>query len=411
MKGLIFTYLMTYGGAAASLFSPFVGLLIYVCFAIIRPEALWYWSVPAGNYSRVVAIGLLLGWALKGCGRWDFGRGQGIVAALLGYWAWSAIGAARAPDSAVGWGFVEPLSKTVLPFLVGVTTIDSVRKLKQLSWVILLSQGYIALDFNRSYYDGFNRVEYGFGGMDNNCVAISMVTCVGLAFFLGLGARRWWQKVLAFGAAALMVHVVLFSFSRGGMLALIVTGVVAFLLIPKQPRHYITFTLAVLLGLRLAGPEVTQRFLTTFADEGQRDESSRSRLDLWGQCVDSMIKRPVFGVGPDHWPLVVAEYGWPAGKEAHTLWLQIGAELGIPGLACLASFYGLCVVRLWPLTGERAAVTDPWFHDAARMVTASLIGFVVSAQFVSLEGLEVPYYVTLVGVGVLKLNSGCRRAT
>ena len=39
--GLAFTYLMTYGGSAVALVNPFVGLLIYVCFAIIRPESLW----------------------------------------------------------------------------------------------------------------------------------------------------------------------------------------------------------------------------------------------------------------------------------------------------------------------------------------------------------------------------------
>ncbi len=37
------------------------------------------------------------------------------------------------------------------------------------------------------------------------------------------------------------------------------------------------------------------------------------------------------------------------------------------------------------------------------MVCASLVGFSVSAQFVSLEGLELPYYITIVGLGSLKL--------
>jgi hypothetical protein len=48
---------------------------------------------------------------------------------------------------------------------------------------------------------------------------------------------------------------------------------------------------------------------------------------------------------------------------------------------------------------------DLWLLAGARMVIASIIGFVVSAQFVSLKGLEVPYYVVLTGCGVLKLAS------
>ena len=37
--GLLFTYLLTYGGSALSLVRPFYGLLAYICFAIIRPES------------------------------------------------------------------------------------------------------------------------------------------------------------------------------------------------------------------------------------------------------------------------------------------------------------------------------------------------------------------------------------
>src|SRR5207249_1975903 len=71
MKGLIFTYILTYGGAIIAPFRPFAGLLIYICFATIKPEALWYWSVPKGNYSRIIAIALLLGWAAHGFGRFQ----------------------------------------------------------------------------------------------------------------------------------------------------------------------------------------------------------------------------------------------------------------------------------------------------------------------------------------------------
>ncbi len=80
-KGLLFTYGLTYGGALVSLFNPFSGLLIYICFAIVRPESMWFWSVPAGNYSRIIAIALLAGWAMHGFGSWRFGRARAIVTA------------------------------------------------------------------------------------------------------------------------------------------------------------------------------------------------------------------------------------------------------------------------------------------------------------------------------------------
>jgi len=78
----------------------------------------------------------------------------------------------------------------------------------------------VALDLNLSYRDGFNRLHFiGFGGMDNNCVAVAMVTGAGLAFFSGIRETSGWRRWLAFAVAALMAHCVMFSLSRGGMLA------------------------------------------------------------------------------------------------------------------------------------------------------------------------------------------------
>jgi probable O-glycosylation ligase (exosortase A-associated) len=406
MKGLLFTYALTYGGAVASLVRPFYGLLVYVCFAIVKPEAMWYWSVPEGNYSRVVALALLIGWALNGFGTWQLGRAWGVTLALVAFWAWGALSATTAPESQRALDFVESMAKIVLPFLVGVTVIDTVGKLKALAWTIVLSQGYVALEMNVAYLGGFNRVYHlGFAGMDSNSVAIAMVTGAGLAFFLGLHAEAWWQKAAAFASVALMGHTVLIAFSRGGMIALIVTGLTAAVLIGVRSRHWAALTAAAAVGVMLAGPEVRDRFLTVFADARERDASAQSRLDLWGDCLDAMSKRPVLGLGPAHWPLVVAEYGWPSGKEAHSLWLQTGAEIGVPGLLLLLGFYLLTIARLWALARQKTPAAEAWLPGAAAMVVAGLIGFMTSAQFVSLVALELPYYVALVGAGVLTLQS------
>lgn len=403
MKGLLFTYVLTYGGAVASLFNPFVGLLIYICFAIIKPEALWYWSVPAGNYSRIIAIALLGGWALNGFGNWKFGRGTAVVWALLGFMTWNIVSAILAPNQEVAWADVEERFKIVLPFLVGITVISSVGQLKQLAWVIMLSQAYLAYEANTSYLLGFNRIkEAGFGAGDNNCAAIAMVCGAGFAFFLGLSAQRWWARWLAFLASGLMAHSVMLAESRGGMLAMIITGATSFLLVRKRPVYYAYLLLGVAVAWRLAGPSVLQRFGTAFAAEGERDASAQSRLELWQNCLQIVQQNPITGVGPHHFPLIAQEFGWTAGKEAHSLWLQTGAELGIPALGFLLGFYVLTIVRLWRLAQQLDSLA-PDVADACRMVVAALIGFMIAAQFVSLVGLEIPYYITLVGVGYLKL--------
>jgi O-antigen ligase len=211
---------------------------------------------------------------------------------------------------------------------------------------------------------------------------------------------------VAFAAAALMAHCVMFSFSRGGMLALCITGAAATYFVAIQPRHWWALAVAIVLAVRLAGPEVIERFATTFVEGEERDESAQSRVDMWGNCWDIMLKNPVFGAGPRNFPLLAPEYGWPRGKEAHTLWLQLGAETGFPGLGLLLAFYGSCMLGLWRLWRERSPDdAEPWFSAAASMVTTALVGFMIAAQFVSLVGLELPYYIVLFGAATLKVAS------
>jgi O-antigen ligase len=407
MKGLIFTFALCYGGAVASLFNPFYGLLVYVCFAIIKPESLWSWSLPVGHYSRIIAIALLLGWARTGFGNWRLGKATGIAVSFAGLWLWSVVSALASPEWDRAWYFVEIVFKILLPFLVGLSLIDSVKKLKQLMWVIVLSQGYLAFEINQyHYFLHFNYMKaVGIGGMEEGSIAIGMVTALGLSIYLIMESEVWWQKAVALGITGCLVHTVLLSFSRGGMLGLISVGVVTLILIPKRPKHLLVLAAGGLVAFSLAGKEVTERFKTSFRGGETRDSSAQGRLDLWANCWDSMLRHPVLGVGPWQFPVVAqSEYGWPIQKEGHTLWLQMGAELGVPGFVCLIAFYALGVLRLWPIIRGTVPVPDPWLRLAARMVVTGTIGFAVAAQFISLWALEVPYYTMLLGAAVIKLQ-------
>jgi probable O-glycosylation ligase (exosortase A-associated) len=407
--GKIFTFLMAYGGAFISVFYPFVGLLIYICFAILAPESLWFWQFPeaGGGFSFVVAIALLVGWGFQSFGNWQFGKAGPTVFSIIFFFLWTAASWPLAPNQEVAWKFVYSLFKIVLPFLVGITLVKDINQLKQLAWVMVCTQGYVAFEFNLTYVrTGINRVWLdGFNGMDNNSVAIGMVTGVGLAFFLGLGAKNLFAKLIAFGSAIMMAHIVLLSFSRGGMVALILTGAVGFLMTPRKPIHYAFLAASVLVILALSGAEVRQRFVSVFAEQEERDKSAESRLQLWRANFDVMTQHPLFGIGPHHWPELAEDYGFPKGKEGHSLWFQIGAELGVPGLVSLLAFYLIVIFRLWPYHSENSVVPDPFYRDIARMVISALVGFAVSAQFVSITFLEIPYYVVLLGAGALKLLS------
>jgi putative inorganic carbon (HCO3(-)) transporter len=405
MKGFIITYVATYGGAFVGLFDPFVGLLIYVAFAILRPESLWSYSVPeGGNYSRIIGIAILVGWALRGFGNWSFGHGRGVVLALLSYWLFFALSAVFAENTELSIHLLVEISKVFLPFLLGITLTDSVQKLKALAWVIALSHAFLAYEFNLSYYSGFNSVtEGGFASLDNNGIAMGMASAAGLTFFLGLHSKLWWQKGIAFVGAALMTNVVFFSNSRGGMLALFATGLVSFVMLAKEPKYYVVFLIAGALMVRLAGKEARERLATSWASEEERDASAQSRLDLWSATWKVMWENPVLGIGPGHWQLESHEHGFVRNKAVHNTWLEVGVEMGVPSLVSLMLFYGICAVRLWWVAWRPDAPFD--FVTLARPTIASIFAFCAAGIFLSAQGLEAPYYVTLIGACVLKLDS------
>ena len=88
--------------------------------------------------------------------------------------------------------------------------------------------------------------------------------------------------------------------------------------------------------------------------------------------------------------------------------MQAGAELGIPGVGFLLLFYGVAMSKAIRLRLDR---TDAWNRTAAQIVITGLTGFIVAAQFVSLEGLELPFHLVLVCAATLKLSSAAAPAT
>lgn len=411
MKGLIFTWLLTGLGVSSSLISPYYGFLVYVALATLRPDFLWSSHITGGRFSLIVAAAMLFSWGCRGFGNWKLMEARRIVMLFVGFWLWSVFLAFQADSQQHAWYYVEQMAKILLPFLVGITTVRSIRDLKLLAWTLVICEGYVAFEMNLWYFSGYNYLWInGFGGVDNNSAAIGMVTALGVAFFLFLGETVRWKQAIIAACAAFLGHAILFSFSRGAMLATVIFAGISFFIIQKTLKHYVMFGAGILAALILAGPEVQERFLATFEKKGGvREASAQSRLDLWKNCAELLSRDPIMGCGPDHWPLHAHEFGWPRGKEAHSLWVQTATECGIPGILMFAGFYVVCIWRCWLMLGRLRPEDPEWYGDSCRMTIAATVGFMVAAMFVSLEALEIPYYVCMLGAGNMAVYSRWRQ--
>jgi probable O-glycosylation ligase (exosortase A-associated) len=412
MKGLILIYLITVLGTVGALRWPIIGLYIYVLFAVLRPQFIWGFAGDFAGISLYIGIATLVGWVFNRFGSTKIGPGKSIVAALVLFASWTALSATQAIDTDAAYLTLMPMLKFVVPFLIGITIIDSEQRARGMLWVIVIAMGYVGFEMNLEYVrGGLNIAGEGFGGMDNNCFGVALVSTIGPAIALGLGAKTWYQRVLAAAAAALILHTTLLTFSRGAMVGLLAVGATAFVLMPKRPKYLAVLAVVGLLAIRLTGPQLMARYATTVAEEDERDGSAESRVDLWRDCLKVTMDNPIFGIGPGNFPVIAASLGWTAGKSAHSVWMQQAAETGVPGVLALLLFFGIAVVKLWPIARARLAEENRSRIALASGLIMSIVGFAVAGQFVSLGGLEIPYYSTMIGVVLLKQNAALTSAT
>jgi O-antigen ligase len=352
--------------------------------------------------SYAVGVATLAGWALNGFGSWRLGRAQSIVAALLLYGAWFALSTATAISPSVAWGFFIELLKYALPVLVGITMLETERARRGMLWTIVLAMGYVGFEMNLEYVRGINIAGEGYGGMDNNCFAAALVTVLGPAVALTITSRSWVPRIAAAASALLILHTLLLTFSRGGFVGFVAVAVTAFVMMPKRPRYLVPLLAVLLVTIRFTGPELASRYSTIFAAPEERDGSAESRLDLWIDCLRVVQDYPLLGVGPGNWRVIASQYGWSEGKSAHSVWMETAAEMGLPGALLLLAFFGLPVIRLWPIARQRLTDSNRDETAMAAGVILAVVGFGVAGQFVSVPGLEVPYYLVMVAAAMLK---------
>lgn len=410
MKGYIFVHLLTFMGMSLSLFYPFVGIVIYILFAVMYPQALWYYSIPPTlfgsrfGYSEVIAYPTIVGWMIHHCGNWDFGKALLPIGLLTFYVIWVMISLAATHWSYEGEVVVLMNLRLFLAMLMVITLCNSPKMLKWVMWALIFGSGFVAYELNISYWQGFDRLQMlGYAGMDNNFFAVTMVVGTTLAFFEGMNQKNPLLKAIAFFMAILQIHVILFSMSRGGMLGLCVVFFVTFLLLPKTGENLLIFFIILLMGIQLAGPSVRERFFTTFADESERDASAQGRLDAWGRCLMVMKDKPLMGVGVKNW-LTYSRSQFGIHLEAHSTWMQTGVDSGVPALVFQLGFFMVILARLFPYARGKIEVADPQLRIYAQMVFVALVGYCVTAQFVSLYTMEITYYTASVGLIIIKLE-------
>jgi O-antigen ligase len=252
---------------------------------------------------------------------------------------------------------------------------------------------------------------------DANDFATFCVTALPLGLYFLHRSRASYQRLLAIAAVALIGIAFVRTGSRGGFIALV--AVVVFINIGYRAialrRRLLATALVAIVVIGAASDRYWTQMGTIMADNDYNHTEETGRMKIWQRGIGYMLQFPVFGVGPNNFNAAEGTLSPFASRQqsgrgvkwnaAHNSYVQVGAELGIPGLLMFVGMIASAFVAL-RRSGRRLGRERD--HAAAReltqAVTAALIGFAVGAVFLSLAYSEILYTLLALAVALQKVT-------
>ena len=311
--------------------------------------------------------------------------------------------------------------KTFLMFLVIAAGVRGIRDVERLAMAYLASAAiYAAVIVSR--FDLGEGDSWRLGDLyyyDANDFATFVVTAMPIALYVIHRARAAYQRWLGVAALALLTTAFVRTGSRGGFIALIAVVLfvnVGYRAIALRWRVLATASVAIVV-LAVASDRYWTQMGTIMSDADYNRSEETGRMKIWQRGIGYMLEYPVFGVGANNFNAAEGMLSPFAQRQqlgrgvkwnaAHNSYVQVGAELGIPGLLM---FIGMIASAFAALRrSSRTAGTarsDNAGPELTQAISASLVGFVVGAVFLSLAYSEILFTLLALAVALQKVTVG-----
>jgi O-antigen ligase len=280
---------------------------------------------------------------------------------------------------------ISPLMNYIsfaLFFFVTVVVIDSLDRVRSVLLVAIGSMAfgslYVLREWQKGGFAAASRPGWVTG--DPNYFTVSALLFLPMALYLGQVARSRIERVFCTGCFLLTLLAIIAGSSRGGFLGLLAAA--AYFGLRSRRRA----TVMMLAGVALLTVAVIMPNspLTRLLEPGQGDvESSNVRLRLWSIGMTAAWNHPLTGVGAGNFGLLTA------GREdfvvAHNTYIEMAAELGFPGLFAFLAVLGTTFLSAGRICRHAEHSGLRLIAQMAQGIQAGLIGYAVSAFFVSAQ--------------------------
>lgn len=278
-------------------------------------------------------------------------------------------------------------------FFITLVLVDTLDRLR---WVLLTASAslaiaslYVLRDW-QTYHAIYKDYRPGFVVGDPNYFTVNVLLFLPPTFLMMQKSTSRWERWFCLSCFVVTLFGVMVSASRGGFLGMVTGSLFLILRTKRRFRNLalIGISLAVVIFASPVSP--LQRFKNPTPGDQQ---SADTHVALMYGGVRMMLEHPVFGVGIDNFKrnsgrfvtLTEAAQMDKQSRVAHNSYVEIGAEMGIPGLLL---FIGLLVCSFTSL-GNVARMAQRWkvplVQEAAVGLQAGLVGSCVAIFFVSGE--------------------------
>ncbi len=306
------------------------------------------------------------------------------------------------------------LRDAVVALLV-VALLRTGRHLERTVWVIVLSGGALAALGVVQYVTGSFSNEFGgfaqasikniASGQDDfrisgpiadpNHWAQALLVVSALALGRARRSRTWQVRWLAAGVLLASVLAIVFSFSRGALVALALTAVIGVCLRPPPAWSLALLGVVAVLALPLLPAGYVDRLgqlaqAVPGISDGRTGEASLSgRFSALIAGRDMALDQPLLGVGAGQFAARYREYSLglgidttEGGVQPHNMYLEVAAETGYVGLLTWGAVLGVTLQRLY--RGRMALRRRGRLHEAGLLedLALGLVAYLLGGLFV-----------------------------
>ncbi|MFZ1989570.1 MAG: putative O-glycosylation ligase, exosortase A system-associated [Alphaproteobacteria bacterium] len=394
--------------APVAIAMPHVGVLVWTWLSFMNPHREAYGFAKDLSLNYWFAIFTFVGWI--------FSRERKIAPhgpttfVLLAFLGWTCLTTLNALDPQTAVPLWERTLKSFVLVFVTMTIMNTKTRIQAMLWVIAVSIGYYAVKGA-----GFTLITGGGARIygpedsmieDNNALGLALVLILPLLSYLRASSNR---RIVTLGVSAVLlatVITVLGTYSRGGLIALIV--VAALIWFRSRGRLITAFAVA---GLIFVVPYIVpSQWYARMSTIGaySSDASFQGRTQAWQASVNMALDRP-FGGGfhAIENTSVFARYSGSVQEQAraaHSIYFEVLGDHGFIGLFLYALIVVICFVNLHrAITIAKRHEELRWAADLGGMMQISVIGFLIGGSLLSMAYYDLFLVIVGLSANLLRL--------